>query len=429
MSSIAHGVLRRSLTHLAPFVWTAGLGAVLAFSGFASPVAAAEEGETPATLRDAITGGETHFEIRARAEFVDQDGVDRAAAYTERLRLAYGTAAYQGFRAFVELDDVRALRKPLYNAAGVHGSPRRAVVADPTGADLNQAYLDYQASQYGGLVRAGRQRIALDDHRFVGSVAWRQNEQTYDAFLGKLQPADEFELIYAYIAHINTVFGEVSGRNLDSDSHVVHGVLTLPEDLGKLTGFYLSLRIPGVTAAGSDTYGLRYEHSFLVEERNDLHLTAIASFALQNEGREARASFDAQYLYVDLGVKKPGTGAIGAAFERLGSDEGTVAFQTPLSTLHAWNGWADAFLVTPARGLEDLWVHVQGDLPQAVNAMLRVHWFHEHRGNDSLGREVDASLSRMFGGDVNVLLKGAWFDGSTTVADRTKGWVEVTYHF
>src|SRR3546814_3361296 len=39
---------------------------------------------------------------------------------------------------------------------------------------------------------------------------------------------------------------------------------------------------------------------------------------------------------------------------------GVVAFQTPLATLHAFNGWADRFLSTPGNGLEDIYVGVGG---------------------------------------------------------------------
>ena len=42
----------------------------------------------------------------------------------------------------------------------------------------------------------------------------------------------------------------------------------------------------------------------------------------------------------------------------LGSDGGVAAFQTPLATLHAFNGWADLFLTTPARGLRAWWASV-----------------------------------------------------------------------
>ena len=41
-----------------------------------------------------------------------------------------------------------------------------------------------------------------------------------------------------------------------------------------------------------------------------------------------------------------------AGWEHLGGN-GRHALQTPLATLHAFNGWADKFLVTPVNGLED----------------------------------------------------------------------------
>ena len=39
----------------------------------------------------------------------------------------------------------------------------------------------------------------------------------------------------------------------------------------------------------------------------------------------------------------------------LGSD-GITGFATPLATLHAFQGWADKFLATPAAGIEDRYV-------------------------------------------------------------------------
>ena len=32
------------------------------------------------------------------------------------------------------------------------------------------------------------------------------------------------------------------------------------------------------------------------------------------------------------------------------------AFQTPLATLHKWQGWADKFLTTPSAGIEDVYL-------------------------------------------------------------------------
>ena len=66
----------------------------------------------------------------------------------------------------------------LYNSTR-NGITDRPVVADPTGTDVNQALILYRGID-STLIRAGRQRINLDNQRFVGAVGWRQNDQTYD---------------------------------------------------------------------------------------------------------------------------------------------------------------------------------------------------------------------------------------------------------
>ena len=54
------------------------------------------------------------------------------------------------------------------------------VVADPEAYEFNRFQLT-NTSLPGTTLTLGRQRIGLDDQRFVGGVAWRQNEQTFDA--------------------------------------------------------------------------------------------------------------------------------------------------------------------------------------------------------------------------------------------------------
>jgi hypothetical protein len=51
-----------------------------------------------------------------------------------------------------------------------------ATIADPQSVGLNRLQIAYQTKVLG--LTVGRQRINLDDQRFVGSVGWRQNEQT-----------------------------------------------------------------------------------------------------------------------------------------------------------------------------------------------------------------------------------------------------------
>jgi hypothetical protein len=54
------------------------------------------------------------------------------------------------------------------------------------------------------------------------------------------------------------------------------------------------------------------------------------------------------------------TGLIG--YEVL-EGNGTIGFATPLATLHAFNGWADMFLTTPANGLKDFYLKAAYVLP------------------------------------------------------------------
>ena len=131
----------------------------------AAPFAAAEEA---GSFAEAFTGGKAGANVRARYEHVDIDGVEnKADAVTARLRLNFKTAQWQRLTAFAEYDYVFHLLSDFNSGAGT--SPDKTdypVVADPKGADLNQLYLDYQFSEE-SKVRFGRQRILLDNQRFV----------------------------------------------------------------------------------------------------------------------------------------------------------------------------------------------------------------------------------------------------------------------
>ncbi len=56
----------------------------------------------------------------------------------------------------------------------------------------------------------GRQRINLDDQRFVGNVGWRQNEQTYDGFRVVNKSIPNLTVDVTYFDQVNRVFGKES---------------------------------------------------------------------------------------------------------------------------------------------------------------------------------------------------------------------------
>ncbi|NIX55640.1 MAG: hypothetical protein GWN14_06840, partial [candidate division Zixibacteria bacterium] len=92
-----------------------------------------------------------------------------AAASTVRTRMGYRTGETGGLSAFIEFEDVSEVGEKKYGG-------NYSVVADPEITELNQAYVSYQAPGKSNVL-LGRQRLILDNARFVGNVGWRQNEQ------------------------------------------------------------------------------------------------------------------------------------------------------------------------------------------------------------------------------------------------------------
>ena len=122
------------------------------------------------------------IDARLRYEHVDTPAAD-ADAVTLRLRAGAELRHESGLALLVEGEGTLGIDN-AYNAfpfavASHQRRPQYAVVADPQNVELNRLQLQYKSKL--GTLTVGRQRINLDDQRFVGSVGWRQNEQTFDA--------------------------------------------------------------------------------------------------------------------------------------------------------------------------------------------------------------------------------------------------------
>ena len=66
------------------------------------------------------------------------------------------------------------------------------------------------------------------------------------------------------------------------------------------------------------------------------------------------ANYRVHYTFLEGGVDIK-SAELKLGYELLGSDD-SKSFSTPLATLHAFNGWADMFLATPATGLKDTYL-------------------------------------------------------------------------
>jgi hypothetical protein len=382
------------------------------------------------SFAEMFTQGKASVALRYRYEFVDQDSFsDNANASTLRGRLNFKTADWNGFGAFAEFDYVTDVIWDDYDAGGGNTPDKSQypVVADPTGPDLNQAFLQWQNGAAGSLLRGGRQRIIYDNARFVGNVGWRQNEQTYDAaYFQHKAAALDFQL--AYVWQVNRIFGDDVPAGENDNSTLLGNLGWNVEGLGKLSGYYYDIDNDDVASFSTRTYGARLAGTHDFEERE---FGYALEYAHQSEAHNNPVSYSASYYRMDASL---GLGKITpfVGYESLGGDDSVAgaSFRTPLATLHAFNGWADLFLTTPNAGLNDLFLGLKG-VVAAWSWDVTWHDFDAESGSQSFGSEFDASVGRKFAEKYSVLFKAAFFDGATTspYPDTTKFWLQLTADF
>ncbi len=384
-----------------------------------------------------LEGDPTLF-IRLRAEWADSATLRNSAAYTAAVRLGYGSKPVQGFKAYGEFEGVFAADRSLYNGAGVSGDATRTVIADPPVIDLNQAYGEWDSKGteldvFPILIRAGRQGFNLDDQRFIGTVAWRQNDQTFDAATVKVTPIPGLDAQYGFIWGVNRIFGQgvaelpAPAQDFESNSHFVN----VTQDIfgvAKLTGFVYLLDFDNSAANSSNTYGVRATSAIPLAQ--DLKLNLAGSFAFQTDGGDNPVNYDAPYVAGEASLTYLNFTA-GAGYELLGSDgrDGVNnEFRTPLATLHKFQGYADAFLVTPDGGIDDLYAFANVKLPYDVSAEVAYHYFTGvSDGTGELGQELDVVVSHKINKNLAVLVKYAQLEGDGPTKDLRRIWLQLEF--
>ncbi len=365
--------------------------------------------------------GTLNADFRLRYESVDQDNALKdASALTLRSLGNFKTKTFAGVSAFIELENTLAVIDDYNN--GIGDGTEYSVVADPESTEIDQLYLAYNTEQFSA--KLGRQVITLDNHRFVGHVGWRQDKQTFDAFSARYEK-DAINASYAYINKRNRIFADE--KDLDSKDHLFNA--SLKTDFGKLIAYGYLLEVDNNTENSLDTYGVR-----LVGKKNvaELPVSYSAEYALQSNDSGAN-SYDTQYLLLESGVTyRDITYKLG--YESLGSDKGEQAFQTPLATLHKFNGWAVQFLATPAAGLKDLYASLSGNAFSGKWSLVYHTYSADESlaGDDDLGSEFDVVYSKSFNKQYSLGVKYAAYmagDEAFAKVDTNKLWVWVGAKF
>lgn len=415
------------------FATGVGLAFCLWAGTFATSVLADELGENAApSFVDALVGGTFSGSFRYRYAYIDQDGKpEEARASTYQLLMGYETGTWNGFSGTVQLRQVGVIGDERYNST-INGLTQYPVEADPDAGEVDQFYLRYsRASQFS--VTVGRRKLNWGNQRFVSALGWRQNNRSFDGVVVEYGPVNDLAVRYAYASNVNRAFTDDSPvGNFDGDFHLFNAIYSGLE-FGELTGYAYVNDFDDAFALGlsSQTYGANFTGSTHV---NNVQLGYTLEFANQSDYGNNPGSFDLNYYRVEPSVAAGGF-TLRAGYEVLEGD-GTNAFQTPFALLHAYNGWADQFLTTPANGLQDTYASVSyrfGDgAPEplhGVNLTVAYHDFQSDRGSMDYGTEWDAVVNVPLGDHFSVSLKASDYEADSWNTDTQKVWLTFTARF
>ena len=429
------------------------------------------------TLLDAIKQGKSLSSVRARYETVDQDGfqqgsavnkVDDAYAFTTRTLLGWQTAPFRNFSFAAQITDVHEFNDDFNDRrdnlpehqVGIGAAANSSVfkrqfpnIIDPGFTDINQLYVDWTGIKNTKL-RLGRQIVNLDNVRFIGDIAFRQNTQVFDGIsvINKSLPNTEIfashftkvrqvstKLRDGNITLFNAKYRWVPTESLTGYAYLVD-VANLSQNNGNPAaasavaqggnglGASDDLVKTATTDASSKTFGLRldgvhiFNSTFLNQNLKGLY---TAEYAKQDDYRGGNPLIDAHYLKIGGGVGYD-VWSLRIDHEKLSSN-GKYAFQTPLGTNHLFQGWADHFLATPRQGIEDTFVTFAGSIEKAklyaeYHVMKADEKYQSLTGfGDKYGTEFDASILYPFTDSMWGKIEYAKFNESDVYGTNLRG--------
>jgi hypothetical protein len=375
----------------------------------------------------ALSSGKTSLELRLRAEQVEDSGKkENANAQTLRTVLGYKTGDYKGVTGFIEFENVSDFGQDDYNDNVTTSALRKTfpVIADVAVTQVNQAYLE----GYG--LRYGTQKLVFDNARFVGDVGWRQNDQTFNglSYTNKvLIPATTFTL--AYINKVNPIGGMALTRNIQAPMANIRYSKVFENWGITASGFYYA--VDEKETVGAFSPKTSFQHTGARVEGSIGNALYEVSFAKQGDYKDGVATVDANYRDLQLGYK------FGPVTVKIQDEVLEPGFKTPLATLHAFNGWADRFLTTPAGGLEDTNLKLLAKY-WGLNFVVAAHSFKAETGGVDFGQEVNFSVMKPVNRNLSLMLKYADYQsddtkltlaGTAKNTDLKKTWLQVGYKF
>lgn len=389
--------------------------------------------------------GAVKIDLNYRFEDVNQDNVtspvlngkplpaskqpETAKGNTARLRLGLLSPVFHGLQGYAEYQGVYAMQSD-YNST-LNGKTEYSVIADPYVNEIDQLWGSY-AGIPDTLIKGGRQVIKLDDDRFIGNVGWRQLQQTYDSVLitNHSQQLPGLTVNVGYIGNVKTF--------TSTNEHINAPILNVNYKLGDYGnlvgyGYWLGFTDPDVYFKSNQSYGIRLTNyqkpgnAFKLSDNFGLVYTA--EWSIQKDYINSPKDYTAN-RYNLMGGFTAYNFTFQGAMEQLDGKGRNQVFQTPLGTNHAFQGWADIFLVTPKDGIRDIFGTMITTLDRGSVTLMGVyHDFYDDTGNIHYGNEWDFLATKKFGKHYSLLAKYAYYNADHYNTDTQKIWVQGNINF
>jgi len=393
------------------------------------------------TVEDALkfgNGGAVKIDINYRYENVNQDvvttptlnGLPAAAqpktanANTIRTRLGLLSPIFHGLQGFVEYEGTHALQSDYNNGRG--NKPEYSIIPDPGYNELNQMWLSYTGVP-DTAIKGGRQRIKFDDDRFIGNVGWRQLETTFDSVLITNQSIKNLTVNVGYIGNVQTFTSTTENIN----APILNANYSLDE-YGNLIGYgyWLDYTDPDKYQQSNQTYGIRFINSKKPKTFYDHYSLLYTAEWSYQEDYQHSTPYQA-HRYNVMGGFTAYNFSFEGAMEQLNGSGANRTFDTPLGTNHAFQGWADLFLVTPNDGIRDVFGTVSVKFMENDSLVLSgiYHDFSDDTSRIHYGKEWDFQAVKKFGKHYSVLAKYANYDADRYATDTQKIWVQGNINF
>lgn len=366
------------------------------------------------------------LELRPRYNHIEES--DKSATtevVTLRAVAGWRFAPHEDWRVTAELlHATHAGARRFNDSLAAIGTSPYPLLPDPRYTGANRLHVDYT-----GLpdtrIRVGRQVVRLDNQRFVSDNDFRQIPTLFDGATVRYDGLGDIALFAGSMRRVRNAFGDVNDLKLSllhaawapRPGHALAAFAYFHDQArtSSNTGFASNAhRIVGVRAEGALPAFAGFEALYLVE------------LARQGAIGQGDARIDAAYRRVGAGLGNAGL-TVRYDHEVKGSNGGAYGFQTPLTDLYAFNGWALRFTTTPREGLVDRWATLRGQVGRVV-FFAEHHRFGADAGSRHLGRELDVGVTVTLLDNLVVRLQHARYrPGSIPAPTVDKTWLTFTY--